>query len=140
MNNKYPNNKYPNNKYKTNNKFPTAEDNTPDNTPDNIPDNGDELVNDDCGVCGGDNSTCWLDASLSLSLDEASNTIAFNKSVIINNTQLKEGDWIILTSGDHMGVHGSTNKMEVLRYRDKDNYRRSKHLCLYCYKELKQLI
>ena len=34
----------------------------------------------------------------------------------------------------------STNKMEVLYYRDKDNYRRSKHLCLYCYKELKQLI
>ena len=34
----------------------------------------------------------------------------------------------------------STNKMEVLRYRDKDNYRRSKHLCLYCYKELKKLI
>ena len=37
-------------------------------------------------------------------------------------------------------VSNSTNKMEVLRYRDKDNYRRSKHLCLYCYKELKQLI
>mgnify|MGYP003681463813 FL=1 len=34
----------------------------------------------------------------------------------------------------------STNKMEVLYYRDKDNYRRSKHLCLYCYKELKELI
>ena len=34
----------------------------------------------------------------------------------------------------------STNKMEVLRYRDKDNYRCSKHLCLYCYKELKELL
>ena len=34
----------------------------------------------------------------------------------------------------------NTNKMEVLYYRDKDSYRRSKHLCLYCYKELKQLI
>ena len=34
----------------------------------------------------------------------------------------------------------STNKMEVLRYRDKDNNRRSRHLCLYCYKELKKLI
>ena len=37
-------------------------------------------------------------------------------------------------------ITNSTNKMEVLYYRDKDSYRRSKHLCLYCYKELKQLI
>ena len=34
----------------------------------------------------------------------------------------------------------STKKMEVLYYRDKDNYRQSKYLCLHCYVELKQLV
>ena len=34
----------------------------------------------------------------------------------------------------------STNKMEMLHYRDKDGYRRSKHLCLYCYNDLKKLV
>jgi hypothetical protein len=33
----------------------------------------------------------------------------------------------------------STRKMEVLRYRDKDGYRRVKELCLHCYKLLKPL-
>ena len=41
---------------------------------------------------------------------------------------------------DFCNVDNSTNKMETLYYRDKDGYRRSKYLCLYCYKELKQLI
>ncbi len=34
----------------------------------------------------------------------------------------------------------STKKMDTLFYRDKDGYRCSKHLCFYCYKELKKLI
>ena len=34
----------------------------------------------------------------------------------------------------------STKKMEVLRYRDKDGYNRSKELCLYCYNKLKKLV
>jgi hypothetical protein len=37
-------------------------------------------------------------------------------------------------------VKHSTNKMKVLYYRDKDEYRRKKHLCLYCYKLLAKLI
>ena len=28
---------------------------------------------------------------------------------------VKQGDWIILTSGDHMGVHGGTNKIKVIQ-------------------------
>ena len=34
----------------------------------------------------------------------------------------------------------NTRKMEVLYYRDKDNYRQSKYLCIHCYVELKQLV
>mgnify|MGYP003658294958 FL=1 len=37
-------------------------------------------------------------------------------------------------------VEHSTKKMDTLFYRDKDGYRRDKHLCFYCYKELKKLI
>lgn len=33
----------------------------------------------------------------------------------------------------------STKKMDVLYYRDKDDNRRSKELCQYCYKELNKL-
>ncbi|MFZ9035246.1 MAG: pyruvate kinase [Francisellaceae bacterium] len=28
---------------------------------------------------------------------------------------VKEGDWLILTSGDHMGLHGGTNKIKVIQ-------------------------
>lgn len=34
----------------------------------------------------------------------------------------------------------STKKMDTLYYRDKDGYRRSKHLCFFCYEELAKLI
>ena len=28
---------------------------------------------------------------------------------------VQEGDWVILTSGDHMGLHGGTNKIKVVQ-------------------------
>ena len=28
---------------------------------------------------------------------------------------VKQGDWMVLTSGDHMGVHGGTNKIKVIQ-------------------------
>jgi pyruvate kinase len=28
---------------------------------------------------------------------------------------VKHGDWMVLTSGDHMGVHGGTNKIKVIQ-------------------------
>ena len=60
----------------------------------------------------------------------------------------REGDYGVVTvtytpkesECEFCNVSNSTNKMEVLYYRDKDNFRRSKLLCLYCYKELKELI
>ena len=38
--------------------------------------------------------------------------------VLENLGILKKGDFAILTSGDHMGVHGGTNKMKIVRVGD----------------------
>lgn len=34
---------------------------------------------------------------------------------LVNRKVVKNGEWVILTSGDHMGVHGGTNKMKIVK-------------------------
>ena len=57
-----------------------------------------------------------------------------NYGVIVKTYTPKKGNC------EFCKVKNSTNKMKVLFYRDKDNYSRSKHLCVFCYDILKKLI
>ena len=50
--------------------------------------------------------------STSMPLEDV-NKLAVDK--IITSGNAENGDWLILTSGDHMGVHGGTNKVQVLQ-------------------------